>query len=64
MADQLLGVFLSTLPLAALVLVATVLIRELPLRETAHADESPAEEAGHELLDAMAQSAPAPVRVG
>ncbi|WP_377644427.1 MDR family MFS transporter [Oryzobacter terrae] len=57
LAEQLHGVFLISLPVVALVLVATALIRVLPLKETAHADESPVEEAGHEVLDAMSLSA-------
>ena len=40
------------------VLLATMAIRLLPLRETAHADVPLAEEVGHEVLDAMAQSSP------
>jgi hypothetical protein len=58
LADQLHLVFLVALPLVAVVFLATLAITPLPLRETAHAEAGPVEEAGHELLDAMAQSSP------
>ena len=58
LADQLHLVFLLALPLVVVVLLATLAIKALPLRETTHAEVPAAEEAGHELLDAMAQSAP------
>ncbi len=62
LADQLHEVFLIALPLVLVVLLATLAIRPLPLRETGHADEPLAEEVGHEMLDAMAQSAPGTAR--
>lgn len=58
LADQLHLVFLLALPLVAVVFLATLAITPLPLRETTHAEVGAAEEAGHELLDTMAQSAP------
>ena len=58
LADQLHLVFLLALPLAAVVFLATLAIKPLPLRETTHAEVGEVEEAGHELLDTMAQSAP------
>ncbi len=58
LADQLHLVFLLALPLVAVVFLATLAIKPLPLRETANASVSAPEEAGHELLDAMSQSAP------
>ena len=58
LADQLHLVFLVALPLVAVVFLATLAITPLPLRDTTGAEESPAVEAGHELLDAMAQSSP------
>ena len=57
LADQLHEVFLLALPIVVVVFLATLAIKALPLRETAHADVSVPEEAGHELLDAMSQSA-------
>ncbi len=58
LADQLHLVFLLALPLVAVVFLATLAIKPLPLRETANASVGAPEEAGHELLDAMSQSAP------
>ena len=58
LADQLHEVFLIALPLVVVVFLATIAIRALPLRETAHAEVPVAQEAGHELLDAMNQSTP------
>ena len=58
LADQLHLVFLLALPLVAVVFLATLAIKPLPLRETANAEVGAPEEAGHELLDAMSQSAP------
>jgi len=58
LADQLHLVFLLALPLVAVVFLATLAIKPLPLRETTHAEVGEVEEAGHELLDTMAQSAP------
>jgi EmrB/QacA subfamily drug resistance transporter len=58
LSDQLHLVFLLALPLVAVVFLATLAITPLPLRETTHAEVGAAEEAGHELLDTMAQSAP------
>ena len=58
LADQLHLVFLLALPLAAVVFLATLAIKPLPLRETTHVEVGAAEEAGHELLDTMAQTAP------
>lgn len=54
LADSLHAVFLWGLVPFALALVATVFIKELPLRNTVHT----ADEAGRELLDTMAQTAP------
>ncbi|MBM6401913.1 MDR family MFS transporter [Phycicoccus sonneratiae] len=61
LADQLHEVFVIGLPVVALVLVATLAIKALPLRDSTHAEGTAgaAEEAGHELLDTMSQSAPA-----
>ena len=58
LADQLHLVFLLALPLVAVVFLATLAIKPLPLRETANASVGAPQEAGHELLDAMSQSAP------
>jgi MFS family permease len=54
LADSLHDVFLWGLVPFVLALVATVFIKELPLRNTVHT----ADEAGRELLDTMAQTAP------
>jgi len=58
LADQLHLVFLLALPLAAVVFLATLAIKPLPLRETTHVAVGAAEEAGHELLDTISQTAP------
>jgi Na+/melibiose symporter-like transporter len=69
LGDSLHSVFLWGLVPCVLALVATLFIREVPLRETVHraeesehAVEAAAEEAGHELLDTMGQSAPSDER--
>jgi hypothetical protein len=54
LADSLHAVFLWGLVPFAIALVATLFIKELPLRDTVHT----ADEAGRELLDTMAQTAP------
>jgi len=64
LADQLHLVFLIALPLAAVVFLATLAIKPLALRETAHTEVGPAQEAGHELLDTMAQQAAGDEPVG
>ena len=61
LADQLHEVFLVAMPLVLVVFVATLAIKSLPLRETA-TRRAVAEEVGHEVLDAMAQSAPGTTR--
>lgn len=53
LAERLDAVFLLGLPVLALVFVATAAIKAIPLRTSTH---SAAEDAGHELLDSMAQS--------
>ncbi|EWS99988.1 multidrug transporter [Intrasporangium oryzae NRRL B-24470] len=69
LADSLHSVFVWGLVPFALALLATLFIPEVPLRDTVHAAdkaehpvdhpvEAAAEEAGHELLDTMAQSSP------
>jgi EmrB/QacA subfamily drug resistance transporter len=54
LADSLHTVFLWGLVPLVLAVIATVFIKELPLRNTVHT----ADEAGRELLDTMAQTAP------
>jgi len=54
LADSLHSVFVWGLVPFVLALLATLFIKEVPLRETVHS----ADEAGRELLDTMAQSAP------
>jgi len=56
LADQLHEVFLIALPLVVVIFVATLAIKALPLRDTANVEVTPAEEAGHELLDSMGQA--------
>lgn len=56
LAERLHEVFLLGLPILAVVFLATALIPSVPLRSTNHAPA--VEEDGHELLDAMATSAP------
>ncbi len=57
LAERLHAVFLLGLPILALVFLATLGIKVIPLR---HAHAPVSEEAGHEVLDAMALSAPEP----
>ncbi len=52
LAESLHESFLIGIPLGVLVLVASFFIKAMPLRETIHSSE----EAGREILDAMAQS--------
>ncbi|MBD3783689.1 MAG: DHA2 family efflux MFS transporter permease subunit [Micrococcales bacterium] len=63
LADQLHEVFLIGLPIVALVLLATLAIKAIPLRDSTHEAPSAvevAEEAGHELLDAMGSTSAEP----
>ncbi|HMM93483.1 MDR family MFS transporter [Phycicoccus sp.] len=63
LADQLHEVFLIGLPIVVLVLLATLAIKAIPLRDSTHEAPSAAEvaeEAGHELLDAMGSSSAEP----
>nr|WP_284305967.1 MDR family MFS transporter [Mobilicoccus caccae] len=53
LADALHDVFLIGLPLTALIFIATLLVKAVPLRDTLG---GPAQEAGRELLDGLAQS--------
>jgi len=51
-------VFVWGLPFPLLALAAAFFIREIPLRRTAHTARPPAEEAGIELLEELAQAGP------
>jgi len=51
-------VFVWGLPFPLLALAAALFIREIPLRRTAHTARPPAEEAGIELLEELAQAGP------
>lgn len=52
LAEALHNTFLIGIPIGVLVLIASLFIKAVPLRETIHTSE----EAGREMLDAMAQS--------
>lgn len=52
LADSLHNTFLIGIPLGIFVLIVSLFIKAIPLRETVHSSE----EAGREMLDAMAQS--------
>lgn len=58
LSERLHEVFLIGMPIVGLVLIATLFIKQLPLRDAVHPpEETAAETAGHEMLDAMGSSA-------
>ena len=63
LAEQLHAVFFAGMPILAVVFVLTAFIRQVPLRDAVHEHDDErrhdVEDFGHEMLDTMAQSAPA-----